>query len=229
MMNLIHFNKACRMMVVGWFAAFVLTSAAEPAEDVLDGASVATFVGKTKIIRLSSPVTRVAIGDPDIADFKVVSPSEVYVLGKAVGTTSLMLWQKNGKTTTIDTTVGIDLAPLAKTLAKQLPNEKDIVLSSASGSVVLSGAISDSVAADVATSLAEAHVRNLNRYLTGGFRNGATSTVMPNAERAMVQVINLMKVRDPQQVMLEVRVAEISKKLLDRLGVGIGQSSGDVR
>jgi pilus assembly protein CpaC len=207
----------------------VSTASAEPVDEVLTSSAVSTFVGKTKIIHLNSPVARVAVGDPDIADFKVVSPLEVYVLGKAVGTTSLILWQKNGKTTTIDTTVGVDLAPLVKTLATQLPQEKEIVLSSASGSIVLGGAISNAVAADIAVSLAEAHVRNLNRYLTGGFKGNASNTTMPNPSTAMVQIVNLMKVRDPQQVMLEVRVAEISKKLLDRLGVGLKQTSGDVR
>ncbi len=223
-----HIKKLLLIVAVGFWSSYVMTSMAEPADEVFDGSAVTTFVGKTKIIHLSSPVIRVAVGDPDIADFKVVSSSEVYLLGKAVGTTSFILWHKNGKTTNIDTTVGIDLAPLAKTLATHLPNEKDIVLSSASGSVVLGGSISDAVAADIAISLADAHVRNLNRYLTGGYKGNAT-TSMPNAATAMVQVVNLMRVRDPQQVMLEVRVAEISKKLLDKLGVGLKQTSGDVR
>jgi pilus assembly protein CpaC len=228
-MKIHHVKNMWLILAMSFLSTFALISSAEAVDEVFNGSTVTTFVGKTKIIRLSSPVSRVAVGDADIADFKVVSSSEVYLLGKAVGTTSLILWQKNGKTTTIDATVGIDLAPLAKTLATQLPNEKDIALTSASGSVVLGGAISDAVAADIAMSLAEAHVRNLNRYLTGGFKGTTSNTTMPNAATAMVQVINLMKVRDPQQVMLEVRVAEISKKLLDRLGVGLKQTSGDVR
>ncbi len=229
MMNIHNFKKILMIASAGMFLNASIPSMAESVDEVLNASSVSTFVGKTKIIRLSSPVSRVAVGDPDIADFKVVSPSEVYLLGKAVGTTSLILWQKNGKTTTIDATVGIDLAPLVKTLATQLPNEKEMTVSAASGSVVLGGSISDAVAADIAMSLADAHVRNLNRYLTGGFRDANISTTSPTAATAMVQVINLMKVIDPQQVMLEVRVAEISKKLLDQLGVGFNASSGDVR
>lgn len=228
-MKMLHFKNTLLMLAFAVASSFALTSSAEAVDEVFNGSAVTTVVGKTKIIRLSSPVSRVAVGEPDIADFKVVSPLEVYLLGKAVGTTSLILWQKNGKTTTIDATIGIDLAPLVKTLATQLPNEKDLVVTSASGSVVLGGSISDAVAADIAISLAEAHVRNLNRYLTGGYKGTTSATSMPIAATAMVQVINLMKVRDPQQVMLEVRVAEISKKLLDRLGVGLQQSSGDVR
>ncbi len=228
-MKILNSRKTLLILVVMLVSSFTILAKAEAIDEVFNGSSVSTLVGKTKIIRLSSPISRVAVGDPDIADFKVVSPLEVYLLGKAVGTTSLIMWQKNGKTTTIDATIGIDLAPLARTLATQLPDEKEIVLTSASGSVVLGGYISDAVAADVAISLADAHVRNLNLYLTGGFKGGNSNATPPTAATAMVQVINLMKVRDPQQVMLEVRVAEISKKLLDRLGVGLHQTAGDVR
>lgn len=228
-MKIHHFKIIRFLTTFAWLSSLALNSLADTVDEVLNGNTVSATVGKTKIIRLSSPVSRVAVGDADIADFKVVSPTEVYLLGKAVGTTSLILWQKNGETTTIDATISIDLAPLVKSLTAQLPNEKEITVSSASGSVVLGGAISDSVSADIAMSLAEAHVRNLNRYLTGGFRDANITATSSNVATAMVQVINLMKVRDPQQVMLEVRVAEISKKLLDQLGVGFNKTSGDVR
>lgn len=191
--------------------------------------NLSTFVGKSKLIQLNSPLLRVAVGDPNIADYKVISPTELMVLGKAVGTTNLVLWQKNGKSNNIDIMVSVDVALLQDVIAKQLPLEKEITLSSASGSIVLGGYVSDAVVADTVISLAEAHVRNLNRYLTGGFKDeGATKTV-PNPLTAMVQVINMMKIRDPQQVMLEVRVAEMSKKLLDQLGVGFNARSGDLR
>ncbi len=189
--------------------------------------SISTFVGKSKLLKFNDPVIRVAVGDPNVADFKIVSPQELFILGKAVGTTNILLWHKSGKSTLLDTTIAIDLAPLSKALAAQLPNEKDIVLSSASGSVVLSGSVSDAVVADIVSSLAEAHVRNLNRYLTGGYKPTSNSITMPNAATAMVQVVNLLKIRDPQQVMLEVRVAEISKSLLEQLGIQF--NGGDIR
>jgi Flp pilus assembly secretin CpaC len=132
-----YFKNLLLVISMSLLSTFVLAADAEAVDEVFNGSAINTFVGKTKIIRLSSPVSRVAVGDADIADFKVVSPSEVYLLGKAVGTTSLILWQKNGKTTSIDATVGIDLAPLVKTLSTQLPNEKDLLVTSASGSVVL--------------------------------------------------------------------------------------------
>lgn len=211
-------------------ATLALSTSLQSGLSYAEDAAISAYVGKSKLIHLGTQVSRVAVGDPNIADFKVVSPTELMLLGKAVGTTNITMWEKNGKSSTLDMNVGIDVSPLEKAIAKQLPQEKEVTISSASGSVVLGGIVSDSVTADTVITLAEAHVRNLNRYLTGGFKEtNGTNTAMPNAATAMVQVVNLMKVRDPQQVMLEVRIAEISKKLLDRLGVGIERTSGDVR
>jgi pilus assembly protein CpaC len=221
-------SKFKQFMLAG-LLGIALLSQSIYADELTNEASVSAFVGKSKSIHLTSPVSRVAVGDSVIADYKVVSPTELLVLGKAVGTTNLILWQKNGKSTSIDMTVSVDVSPLEKVIAKQLPQEKGITVSSASGSIVLGGYVSDAVAADTVMSLADAHVRNLNRYLTGAFKESGGTSSAPNPATAMVQIVNMMKVRDPQQVMLEVRVAEVSKKLLDQIGVGFTASSGDVR
>lgn len=222
-----NFKKTLGTCITGWT---LLASLPAHANDITSDASISTFVGKSKVIQLNTPVSRIAIGDPSIADYKIVSPSELLLLGKAVGTTNLILWQKNGKSTMLDMSVSIDITPLEKALTSQLPQEKGITVNSTSGSIVLGGYVSDAVAAEIVVNLAEAHVRNLNRYLTGGFKETSGSNASAtNPITAMVQIVNLMKVRDPQQVMLEVRVAEISKKLLDQLGVGFNATSGDVR
>jgi len=218
-----------KQLVTTALLGFVLFAQSVQADELNSETQVSTFVGKSKLVQLATPVTRVAVGDTRIADYKVVSPTELFILGKAVGTTNLIFWQKGGKSVGVDVTVSVDVAPLEKAIAKQFPNEKDIAVSSASGSIVLGGYVSDAVVADTVVSLAEAHMRNLNRYLTGGFKEAGGTTSVPNPATAMVQIVNMMKVRDPQQVMLEVRVAEISKKLLDKLGVGFTASSGDVR
>lgn len=224
-------SKFKQLMLAGLLGIALVGQYPVYADELTNDANVSTFVGKSKSIHLTTPVSRVAVGDSVIADYKVVSPTELLVLGKAVGTTNLILWQRNGKSTSIDMTVSVDVTPLEKAIAKQLPQEKGITVSSASGSIVLGGYVSDAVVADTVMSLAEAHVRNLNRYLTGAFKESGGTSSAPNPATAMVQIVNMMKVRDPQQVMLEVRVAEVSKTLLDQLGVGFTASSnsGDVR
>jgi pilus assembly protein CpaC len=219
--------------------------AAPPAAETVSapaeiGAPISATIGKSTLIRLPEPVTRMSIGNPQVADITLISPREVYVLGKALGSTNLILWTRAGRTTIVDVSIGIDVAPLQAKLGQLLPTETDILVEAAAGSIVLSGTVSDAVKAGYAVSLAEAYVRDLNRSLILPVVAGET-TVAPGtavsvggattggAVRSAVgdvgaRVVNLLKVRDPQQVMIEVKVAEISKTLLDRLGVELNLS-----
>lgn len=194
--------------------------------------------GKAHVLALPFAARRVAVGNPQVADFTLVSSSELYILGKSIGTTSLILWDQAGDSRVIDVTVGANLGAFAEVLSRVLPREKDIQLSSASGSIVLSGVVSDAIAAESAVNLAYAFLREVQPAYapsaTGGAAGSgaarAPATAQPSAgatagaaqggaTASRTQVINLMRIRDAQQVMLEVKIAEISKTLLDKLGV----------
>jgi pilus assembly protein CpaC len=177
---------------------------------------VSVGVGRVRLVQLPFPVVRVAIGDPSVADFTMVSPTELYVLGRSVGITNMILWDGSNKTHMIDASVTIDLSPLIESISASVPQEKDVRVSAASGSVVLKGSVADTLAAEAVVNLAEAYVSNLNRYLkvAAAGDSGATKGAAAN-----LRVINLLKIRDPQQVMLEVRIAEVSKNLLEKLGI----------
>lgn len=203
--------------------------------------------GRAHVLVLPFAARRVAVGNPLVADFTLVKSDELYVLGKTVGSTNLIVWDKSGDSRVINLTIGANLGAFAEVIARVLPQEKDIKLSGASGSIVLSGTVSDAITAEAVVSLAYAFLRELqpapnmatggrSNAMAGGGQNnqnpanpaaaatpglpgtpaGGQSTAL-NAQRA--QVINLMRIRDAQQVMLEVKIAEISKTLLDRLGV----------
>lgn len=217
-----------------------------------DPRHVSTVVGHAEVMDFSSPVGRIAVGDPRVLDYVMLSPTQIYLLGKSVGSTNLVIWGKNGPARSVTVNVDIDLVPLRQALEKALPGQT-IEVSSVSGSVVLAGAVSDVLVANQAIEYAEAFVRSLNRQLLlvlrsadGGVSAGgaaaaaagaaaaasASANAMVNTQLVAVQVINRMRIRDPQQVMLEVRVAEISKTLLDKLGAQLnarGGSGGDLR
>ncbi|OYU11063.1 MAG: hypothetical protein CFE38_13870 [Comamonadaceae bacterium PBBC1] len=209
--------------------------------------------GRAHVLVLPFAASRVAVGNPQVADFTLVKNNELYILGKSVGATNLILWDKSGESRTVNLTVGVNLGVFADVLSRVLPNEKDIKLTSASGSIVLSGMVSDAIAADSVVNLAQAFLQQLqpgsgfggqasalssnpqagsnngSSTTPGGGANtaqaGALGNLSANAQRA--QVINLMRIRDPQQVMLDVKIAEISKTLLDKLGVK-GVERGDL-
>lgn len=200
--------------------------------------SMSTFVGRARLVRLPYPVSRVAIGDESIADFRLVSPRELYLLGKSVGVTNLILWHRDGRSSVVEANVSIDLDPVARMLKESLPRETGIELSSSGASIVLGGSVSDGLAAEAAVHLVDAYAANLNRYLQkqGGGSGGGSSAQQGDKQAStalvtvtgsnLVRVINLLKIRDAQQVMLEVRIAEVSKKLTDQLGLKVAGSGG---
>lgn len=165
----------------------------QPSNPIEFASQVSASVGKSTLLRLPTPAARVSVGNPDIADVILLNPSEIYLLGKKVGTTNVILWNKAGQSTLIDIVVGTDTAGLQGKLLQLLPGEKNIKVYTAADTVVLSGSASDAIKVDRAVALAEAF---------GGKK-----------------VVNMLSVSSVQQVMLEVKIAEINRTELDKLGL----------
>lgn len=155
-------------------------------------------LGKSALLKLPDPVTRVSVGDKEIADIILINPKEVYVLGKKVGATNIMLWSKNGQSTVVDVSVSMDVNALAAKLQQMFPNEKSIKISNAADSLIVSGTVFDAAKVDKVMMIAEVY---------GGKK-----------------VVNMLNVTAPQQVMLEVKMAEVSKTILDKLGAQFSAS-----
>jgi len=198
-------------------------------------------VGKSSVLRLDVPVTRILLGNPENAraarpadvpggrkdegvkapaidnrpgvadvDVLLLAPTEVVLLGKTIGSTNVVMLDHNGTCTALDVVVGMDTRGLEAVLTRLLPAEKDIKVTPAFDSLVLSGAVSDSEAMARVNELAQAFVRSHEAGSGGG----------PAASGSRHQrVVNMLEVGAPQQVMLEVKVAEVSKALIDKLGV----------
>jgi len=212
-----------------------------PCDRVDMGPTITVTVGKSTLVKLQTPISRIVLGNPDqgraarpieiettvdqarggvtrtavetnrpgVADVDVVllSPQEIYLLGKTVGSTNFVLVDRTGQCTVMDVIVGMDTAPLRASLAQLLPGERNVVVSSAADSLVLTGSVADAAKLDRVLDLANAYVR---RAGGGGGQAGASP-----------RVVNLLAVEAPQQVLLEVKVAEVSKALVDKLGASL--------
>ena len=199
------------------------------------GPAIDLVVGKSRLLRLPVPLERLSVGNPAVADVTLISPGELYLLGKSFGSTNLILWRRGAPTTIIDLSVSADASALEERLRALLPGEGGIRVSAAADSLVLSGVVSSAVRASQAVQLAESFLRAYGRGLTlavtAGNQAAAQGETMAIGQSAISgatggqsqgpRVVNLMSITEPQQVMLEVTVAEISKTLLDKLGVGI--------
>jgi len=167
-------------------------------------------VGKSIIIQSPGPVRRVSLVSPEIADAMVLTTQQIYVTGKAPGITSLTLWGVDNKVIAfLDLEISPDISRLKEMLHRILPDEKDIKVSTTHDHITLSGTISSST--NLANVLA----------LAGPYA--------PLDEEKKPKIINLLEVAGVHQVMLEVRVSEISRSLLRRLGINFNyiSSSGN--
>ena len=131
----------------------------------------------------------------------------------------MILQDSAGRCTIVDIAVGMDTGALQAKLAQLLPAEKAIQVTSAADSLVLSGMVSDAGKVDQAILLATAYVRGTldkGRVVAGG--QGGWRCRRGTAERARRQSAGG---RGTQQVLLEVKVAEVSKALIDKLGASL--------
>lgn len=156
-------------------------------------------VNKSQVVTADRAIARALIGNPEVADVLPISERSVYVLGKGFGTTSLTLYDRANRVIAVmDVTVGPDVDGLRKQISEILPGQRvDARLSN--GSVLLTGMVNDAGAASRAAQLAK------------GFAGD--------------KVINMLTLGGSQQVMLEVRFAEVRRGLGEQLGVrGLGFS-----
>ena len=167
-------------------------------------------VNKSQVVSTDRVIARAMIGSADIADVLPITDRSVYVLGKKMGTTSLTLYDGGGRVISImDIAVGPDVIGLNDQLAQLVPGEK-IEARISNKSIVLTGLVNSAGAADRAAQLAKAYI---------GAGEGD--------DKGQSQVVNLIAMGSSQQVMLEVRFAEVSRNVGKEIGVsGFASSKG---
>ena len=175
--------------------------------------STDVIVGKEAVITLKKPSVRVSIADPEIAGVSVVSPSEVIINGKKPGVTSLIVWDKEGKTF-FDIRVTADLKKIEQEIKAIAPND-DIQVGFANDTIVLSGTATNQQTITKAVQIAQSYAVANDTTTTTKYSAGLTTTETSTSGK----VLNLIKIVDAQQVLLEVRVAQINKTKLKQLGI----------
>ncbi|PLC07217.1 type II and III secretion system protein [Variovorax sp. RO1] len=167
------------------------------------GRSAAPAAPAQPAAAMPAPTTNVGDGVADI-EVTLLSPTDLFFRGRQAGSMNVVLQSADGTCYIKDVIVTVDPGALQAKLAELMPEERRIRVRSAERSIVLTGEISDALKLDDVMSLASAY--------------GAEGK----------KVVNLLRVGAPQQVMLEVKIAEVSKTLLDRLGarIGISRMSG---
>jgi pilus assembly protein CpaC len=133
------------------------------------------------------------VADPAIADVMVMNPKQIYLIGKKVGSTNVFIWHKDDKLSSLDISVGIDAGSVQGLLDQLLPTEKNLRVSSAGDSLILTGQLTDSSKVQQAVLIAQ--------------------------EFTEKKVLNMTTTGHLPQVLLEVKIAEVDKSVANTLGI----------
>ena len=148
-------------------------------------------MGKTVFFNTDFPVRRVSVGDPATLDVNVLSPRELSLVPKKIGTTNLVLWEAGGAPAlVVDVNVGSNYSPIEHRIASAL-GTTGVKVESAGESVVLTGSVPTPVQAERAVAIAKAFF----------------------PKEANDRVVNALSIGGNQQVMLEVVMAEMKRSL----------------
>ena len=179
------------LLVVGIAVLLARVPAAAQAE----GQALHVFVGKSVVINLQSPVTRILSSNPTVIDTLATSPTQIVVEGKAAGASSLILWDASGHSQMLDVTVDVNISHLRTAIEQTYPGEQ-ISVQSDGAHLLLTGTVSDAKTADDVGKMAA-------QYSAG-----------------VVNSLSVAPVHE-QQVLLEVKFAEVDRTKLQQLGINI--------
>lgn len=177
--------------------------------------------GKSRLLNLSERVVKLTIGNDGVAHAKLISPTSLYLYGTGVGSTNMILLANGGRCSVYDVVVQLDPIPLKATINSVYPEEKGILVRTAGDGIVLAGTVSNAVAAQQIEAMARAYV--MRRTQGQGAGTSVGGTLSPGSNQNNL-VVNMMSVAAPQQVMLEVKVAEVSKTVLDQFGINFSRA-----
>src|ERR1700719_2601801 len=97
------------LLLVGTLAA--AQSAPTPASPA-ERETVHVLVGKSVVINVQAPLTRVLSSNPAVVETMATTPTQVVVEGKAAGNSSLILWDATGASQMLDVVVDVDVSAL---------------------------------------------------------------------------------------------------------------------
>jgi pilus assembly protein CpaC len=158
-------------------------------------------LNKAAILELDTDARDVFVGNPQIADAVVRTPRRVFVMALRVGKTNAIFLDTEGKQiATIEIDVRNDVEDLNAQLAQQLPGAK-VKAEALNDSVVLGGTANTVREAAIAQDLAQRLVARPE------------------------MVVNGIKLGQSSQVLIKVRVSEMSRTIAKQLGVNVAAAA----
>ncbi len=158
-------------------------------------APLRVMVDKSLLINTTERLKRISVSDPSVAFATVITPTQILVHGEAPGEVSLLIWDELERSRSFDLRVDVDVSACSEEEHRVFPDEQ-ISVTPSRAAIVLSGHVTTEDVAKRAGELASAYSKNVVNVLTFG-PVGA------------------------QEVLLEVKFAEVDRSALTQLGANL--------
>jgi pilus assembly protein CpaC len=171
-----------------------------------DASAVRLRVGRSTVVDVGSPITRVSLTSADVADAMVTSPNQLLLNGKTPGTISMFVWDRGGALRRYEVTVERDLSRLNEQLKQLFPNEK-FDTQTTGKNIVLAGTVSNKEIVEKAINVAAGYVSSRDE---------------------VVSLMQLAAGAPSNQVLLRVRFAEVSRSAMTEMGASFFTSPNGI-
>ncbi len=152
-------------------------------------------VGKAVIVELPADAADVIVSNPEMVDAVIRTPRRVYLLGMQTGQANAFFFDKRGRQIiNLEMRVENDVSALTDLYERLLPSAR-ITAESINDSVILRGSVDTAAEANSAKNIAAKFTQDENN------------------------VINMISVRQRSQVMMNVRIVEMRRRLVKQLGI----------
>lgn len=153
--------------------------------------------GKAAIVELPRDARDILVSDPAIADARVRTPRQIYVIGTAIGATNMIFFDENGgQILNLELLVQLDAKGAAAALARHFP-DNPLQVESLNNNLAISGRVPNAAASERALAIVRRFVDKPEN------------------------VVNLLAVEGDDQVLLKVRVAEMQRSVIKQLGINL--------
>jgi pilus assembly protein CpaC len=160
--------------------------------------SIVLTVGKSRVVTTHEKYARISTGHEETIAVNLTGPSSFMITAKKPGNTGVIIWDDAGHTTVVDVSVEPDLAVLRQQIKESFPGTNVLVTALTADQLTLRGTVPSLKTAEQIVELAS----------------------------AFGKIHNFMEVSGCQQVMLQVRFAEVSKSATQELGINFGGVDG---
>ena len=175
--------------------AVTQTTLPPPSAQPQGSAPLRVMVDKSLLINTTERIKRISVTDEAVADPAVLTPTQILVHGRSPGEVSLIIWDELERSRSFDLRVDVDVSACAEEEHRVFPEEQ-ISVTPSRAAIVLSGHVTTEDVAKRAGELASAYSKNVINVLTFG-PVGA------------------------QEVLLEVKFAEVDRSALTQLGINV--------